>query len=73
MREEVEAFKNMRLAHLIQMIQLASWARLLTYKDKALIPLAACTATAKDFLQRRFIDPKGSKAAAAAAATQQQQ
>lgn len=68
MREEVPAFANTRLAHLIRMIQLASWNRVLTYRDKALIPVAACPAAAKEFIQRHCVDPKGEKAAATAAA-----
>ena len=68
MRDEVPAFKNTRLAHLIRMIQLASWNRVLTYRDKALIPVAACPAAAKEFIQRHCVDPKGEKAAATAAA-----
>ncbi|KAL8446996.1 hypothetical protein Emed_004680 [Eimeria media] len=68
MREEVPAFSKTRLAHLIRMIQLASWNRVLTYRDKALIPVAACPAAAREFIQRHCTDPKGEKAAATAAA-----
>lgn len=64
LRQEVPFFRRCRLAHLIRMIQLASWRRVLTYREKALIPVAACPLAARDFLQRHFPDPSGARAAA---------
>ncbi|PFH36008.1 hypothetical protein BESB_056590 [Besnoitia besnoiti] len=60
LRQEIPMFKDMKLAHLIRMVQLASWKKLLTYRDKALVPVAACPVAAKEFVQRNSLTTPGS-------------
>ncbi|RQX72931.1 OST-HTH associated domain protein [Toxoplasma gondii CAST] len=69
LRQEVPMFKNMKLAHLIRMVQLASWKKLLTYRDKALVPVAACPVAAREFIQRNCLTAPGSQESATALAT----
>lgn len=72
LRQEIPLFRSMKLAHLIRMVQLASWKKLLTYRDKALVPVAACPIAAKECAQRNsFSAPGSEKAATAHAAIEQ--
>ncbi|PHJ18505.1 ost-hth associated domain protein [Cystoisospora suis] len=72
LRQEIPMFRNMKLAHLIRMVQLASWKKLLTYRDKALVPVAACPVAAKECAQRNSFSAPGSENAATAHAAIEQ-